>query len=187
MVIEELLQKKLVTTLYHKEKYTLHFVNLKLYLQMGMKLTKIHRALKFKQSKYLKSYIDLNYRLRKNSKNEFEKEFFKLMNNSIFGKSIQNQRNQINMKLCLNEKQARKWLIKPNYETFTILDENKALIQLQKQKVKLNRPLYLGFACLEIAKFWMYTRYYNWYKKFYGDDVTLAYTDTDSLLLVVKN
>ena len=178
--------EKLVTTLYHKEKYTLHFVNLKLYLKMGMKLTKIHRALKFKQSKYLKEYIDLNYRLRKNSKNEFEKEFFKLMNNSIFGKSIQNQRNQINMKLCLNEKQARKWLIKPNYQTFTILDESKALIQLQKQKVKLNRPLYLGFACLEIAKYWMYTRYYNWYKKFYGDDVTLAYTDTDSLLVVVK-
>ena len=178
--------EKLVTTLYHKEKYTLHFVNLKLSLQMGMKLTKIHRALKFKQSKYLKEYIDLNYRLRKNSKNEFEKEFFKHMNNSIFGKSIQNQRNQINMKLCLNEKQAKKWLIKPNYQTFTILDENKALIQLQKQKVKLNRPLYLGFACLEIAKYWMYTRYYNWYKKFYGDDVTLAYTDTDSLLVVVK-
>ena len=65
------------------------------------------------------------------------------------------------MKLCLNEKQARKWLIKPNNETFTILDENKALIQLQKQEVKFNRPLYLGISCLEIAKFWMFTRYYN--------------------------
>ena len=178
--------EKLLTTFYSKEKYKLHFRNLKLYLNMGMKLLKIHRVLKFKQSKYLRKFIKLNTNLRKNSKNEFEKEFFKLMNNSIYGKSIQNQRNQVNIKLCLNEKQARKWLIKPNYQSFTILDENKALIQLQKQKVKLNRPIYLGFTCLEIAKYWMYINYFNWYKKFYGEDVELAYTDTDSFLVVVK-
>ena len=178
--------EKLLTTFYDKDKYTIHFLNLKLYLKLGMKLKKVHKVLKFKQSKYLKKYIKLNSDLRKNSKNEFEKDFFKLMNNSIFGKSIQNQRKQINMKLCLNEKQTRKWLIKPNYHTFTILDENKALIQLNKQKVKLNRPLYLGFACLEFAKYWMYNSYYNWYKKFYGEKIRLAYTDTDSFLIVVQ-
>ena len=81
---------------------------------------------------------------------------------------------------------AKKWLIKPNYQTFSILDENKALIQLKKQRVNLNRPIYLGFTCLEYAKYWMYHSYYKWYKKFYGDNITLAYTDTDSFLVVVK-
>ena len=178
--------EKLLTTFNSREKYILHFSNFKLYLNLGMKLKKIHRVLKFRQSKYLQKYIILNAKLRKKAKNEFEKNLFKLMNNSVFGKSIQNQRNQLDIKLCLNEKQTKKWLIKPNYQTFSILDENKALIQLKKQRVNLNRPIYLGFTCLEYAKYWMYHTYYKWYKKFYGDNVTLAYTDTDSLLVVVK-
>ena len=178
--------EKLLTTFNSREKYILHFSNFKLYLNLGMKLKKIHRVQKFRQSKYLQKYITLNAKLRKKAKNEFEKNLFKLMNNSVFGKSIQNQRNQLDIKLCLNEKQTKKWLIKPNYQTFSILDENKALIQLKKQRVNLNRPIYLGFTCLEYAKYWMYHTYYKWYKKFYGDNVTLAYTDTDSLLVVVK-
>ena len=108
------------------------------------------------------------------------------MNNSVFGKSIQNQRNQLNLKLCLNESQVKKYISRPNYITYNILDENKAIVQIQKQKVKLNRPIYLGFACLEISKYWMYKSYYKYFKHHYGNDISLLYGDTDSLLFEVK-
>ena len=155
-------------------------------MQLGLKLTSVYRVLKFTQEAYLKPYIELNARLRANSQNDFEKNLYKLMNNCIFGKSIQNQRKQLNLKLCLNQWQANKWLIKPNYQSFTILDQNKVIIELQKQKVRLNRPIYLGFTCLEFAKYHMYDVYYNYFKKFYNEQINLVYTDTDSLLLSVK-
>ena len=178
--------EKLLATFYNKEKYIVHYKNLKLYLSLGLRIRNIHRVLKFKQEAYLRPYIEKNTALRRKAKNEFEKNLFKLMNNSVFGKSIENQRNRINMKLCLSEKQTRKYLIKPNYHTFTILNESVVLIHMLIQKVKLNRPIYLGFACLELAKNHMYSMYYNWYKKFYKDRISLVYTDTDSFLVLVK-
>ena len=124
--------------------------------------------------------------MRKQAKNPFESDLFKLMNNAVFGKSIEDQRNRLNMKLCLNEKQAEKYLIKPNYESFLILDEDKVLVNIRKQKVMLNRPIYIGFACLEYSKHLMYSTYYKQFKAHYGDNVTLCYTDTDSLVMAIK-
>ena len=178
--------EKLLGTFYNKEKYIIHYKNLKLYLSLGLRIKNIHRVLKFKQEAYLRPYIEKNTVLRQKAKNEFEKNLFKLMNNSVFGKSIENQRNRINMKLCLSEKQTRKYLIKPNFHTFTILNEGVVLIHMLKQKVKLNRPIYLGFACLELAKNHMYYMYYYRYKNFYRDQINLIYTDTDSFLVLAK-
>ena len=104
--------EKLLTTLEPKNKYILHFKNLKLYLKLGMKLKNIHRVLKFKQSRYLKKYIELNMKFRKNSKNTFESNLFKLLNNVIFGKSLQDQRKLMLIKMFLNEKQFKKYFIK---------------------------------------------------------------------------
>jgi hypothetical protein len=139
--------EKLMLTLYDKEKYILHYRNLKLYLNLGLKLEKIHRILSFKQSKWLKPFIDMNTNLRKQSKN---------------------------------------WIKKPQFETFNIIDDNKAIIKLQKNKIKLNKPIYIGFTVLEYAKLIMYNYHYNVFKKIYGNNIQLLYHDTDSFIYEIK-
>src|SRR6266481_1476652 len=129
---------------------------LKLYLQLGLELKKIHRVMTFRQKRFLHSYIKKNTILRQNSQNDFEKDLFKLMNNSVFGKSIQDQRKHLNIKLPLSESQASKYLNKPNFTSFLILDEDKTLINMRKTTVKLNRPIFIGFTVLELSKWLMY-------------------------------
>lgn len=178
--------EKLMGTFYEHKNYVVHFKNLKFYLTHGLTVSKIHRVLKFRQSDYLLKYINRNAELRKQAKNTFEKNLYKLLNNVIFGKSIERVRERVIMKLCLSVRQARKYLIKPNFQSFIILDENKSLIQMRNQHVKLNRPIFLGFACLELSKLLMYEAYYDKFKPHYGDRISINYMDTDSFLLEIE-
>ena len=109
--------KKLVPNLCDKKKYVLHYENLKLYLRLGLRLTKIHRGITFAEEDFMKKYIDLNTELRTKGTTDFEKDFFKLMNNSVFGKTMENVRNRINVKLVINEKACNKLAKKSNFKS----------------------------------------------------------------------
>ena len=171
---------KLVTTLYDKKKYVLHYRNLQLYLSLGMEITKIHRVVEFSQSAWLKEYIDFNTEKRKNTKITFEKEFFKLMNNSVFGKTMENLRKRTNIELVTNEKRLNKLSAKPTYVSSKIFNENLVGVHTKKERLLLDKPSYVGMCILDLSKTFMYDFHYNYIKKKFPDS-QLLFTDTDSL------
>ena len=177
---------KLIPTLSNKENYVLHFRNLQLYIDLGLKVTKIHRVLEFDQSPWLKKYIDYNTQKRKNAKNSFEKDFFKLMNNSVFGKTMENLRKRVDIRLVTDEKKLLKLTSKPTYVSCKIFNENLVAVHKIKETLTLNRPSYVGFCILDISKTLMYNFHYNTIKKKYGPKAILLFTDTDSLTYEIE-
>ena len=154
--------KKLIPNLGNKIKYVLHYRNLQLYLSLGMKLTKIHRVLKFKQSDWMKKYIDFNTEKRKNADNDFEKDFFKLMINSVYGKTMGNLQERINITLINNAKDFLKYTSRPTYIAHKIFDKDYAALHEVKPVLILNKPIYIGFTVLGLSKWWMYDFHYNY-------------------------
>jgi hypothetical protein len=148
--------EKLCLTLKDKTKYITHFRNLKQYLENGLKLKKVHRILKFNQSKWLEPYIKLNTELRQASKSKFEEDLFKLMNNSFFGKTCEDVRKYKEVKIVMEEKKAQRILNKPTMKQWKIYGESLAAIQLRREKVELNKPRYIGMTILNLSKLVMY-------------------------------
>ena len=177
---------KLIPTLNNKEKYVLHYRNLQLYIELGLKLSKIHRVLEFNQSQWLKQYINYNTQKRTNAKNSFEKDFFKLMNNSVFGKTMENIRKRVDVRLITNEKKLLKMTSKPTYVSSKIFNENLVAVHKIKETLTLNRPAYVGMCILDLSKTLMYDFHYNYIKKKYGDKAKLLFTDTDSLTYEIE-
>ena len=177
---------KLVSTFLSKTHYVLHYKNLKQYLEEGMVLKKVHRGIKFNQSCWMEPYIRKNTELRKEAKNAFEKDFFKLMNNSVFGKTIENIRKRQNVKLIDDRKKALKLSSKPNFDRATIFDEHLVAIHMKKTEVYFNKPIYVGQAILDISKTLMFDFHYNYIKKKYGQEAELLMTDTDSLMYLIQ-
>ena len=180
------LVSKLVPTLKNKEKYVLHYRNLQLYLDLGLKINKVHRVLEFNQSPWLKQYIDFNTNKRKNAKNAFEKDFFKLMNNSVFGKTMENLRKRVDVRLVTDEKKLTKLASKPTYVSSKIFNDNLVAVHKIKETLTLNRPAYVGMCILDLSKTLMYDFHYNYIKKKYGDKARLLFTDTDSLTYEIE-
>ena len=177
---------KLIPNLGDKKKNIHHYENLKQCLRLGLKLTHIHRGIKFKESPWLEKYISLNTKLRTEAKNEFEKDFFKLMNNSVFGKTMENITNRVVINLVNNKKQAEKLSAKPNFKHCNIFSEDLVAIHMKKTKLDFDKPVYLGMCILDLSKTLMYDFHYNYIKQKYGDKAKLLLTDTDSLMYEIQ-
>ena len=178
--------KKLVCNLRNKNKYVVHIKSLKQALNHGLKLKKIHKIIEFNQKAWLKPYIDMNTELRKLAKDGFEKDLFKLMNNAVFGKTMENIRKQRNMKLVTSDKKRNKLVSEPNYHTINYISEDLSIIEMNKTKVKMNKPIYLGLSILNISKILMYEFWYDYLKPKYNDNVKLCYMYTDSFVMNIK-
>ena len=178
--------KKLVCNLFNKKKYVTHINPLKQTLNHGLKLKKIHRIIEFNQEAWLKPYIDMNTELRKLAKNNFETDLFKLINNSVFGKTMENIRKHRDEKLVTTDKKRNKLVSEPNYHTINLISEDLSITDMKKTKVKMDKPIYLGLSILEISKILMYKFWYDYMKPKYGNKVKLCYTDTDSFIINIK-
>ena len=178
--------EKLIPNFYKKEKYVLHYEALKTYEKYGIKITKIHRGVVFHDSPWMKEYVDKNTKLRMQSKNDFEKDFFKLMNNSVFGKTIEDIRKRTDIKLVTTPEQARKYINKPNYKGRTTFSDNLVAIHMGKTEIYMNKHVYLGMSILDISKTLMYDFHYGYIKPKYGDKAKLLFTDTDSLMYEIE-
>ena len=177
--------KKSIPNLGNETKYVVHYRNVQLYLSLRMKLTKIHKVLKFKQSGWMNKHIDFNTKKRMGATNDFEKDFFKLMINSVYEKTMENLRKRINVRFVNNKKRFLKYTSRPTYVTHKLFNKNFAAIHEIKQVLVLNKPIYVGFTVLDLSKWLMYDFHYNFIKKNFNPK--LLFTDTDSLTYEIKS
>ena len=177
---------KLVCDLYNKKKYVVHIKSLKQALNHGLKLKRLHRVIEFHQKAWLKPHIDMNTELRKLAKDDFEKDLFKLMNNAVFGKTMENIRKHRDIKIVTTDKKRNKLVSETNYHTMNYISEDLSIIEMNKTKVKMNKPMYLGLSILDISKILMYEFWYDYMKPKYKNKVKLCYMDTDSLIMNIK-
>nr|CAG8642698.1 8208_t:CDS:2 [Entrophospora candida] len=167
-------------------------MTLQYYVKMGIEITKIHMVLEFDQSPWLAPFINCNTDMRKNAKNEFEKDFFKFMNNSVYGKTMENIQNYTDIKLIKlkddwqSECAVIKNLSKPRCKDFRAFNDNLCAVHLGKEKVVLNKSMYVGSAVLDLSKLWMYQYWYDYVKVEYDGKASLLYTDTDSLVYEIE-
>ena len=180
--------EKLLLTLEDKESYVVHYRNLQFYLNQGLRLKKVHRAIEFDQEAWMAPYIRMNTEFRKQASNDFESDFYKLMNNSVFGKTMENLRNRVDVKIVRDWEagKIRKLLSSPSFDRFAIFGNDMARIHMHKTKLVLNKPVYTGMTILENSKVLMYEFFYNHMKAKYGNKCRLVYTDTDSLIMDIE-
>ena len=178
--------KKLILNVMDKSNYVLHINILKFYLKQGLKLKKVNRVISFKQKQWLKPWIDFNTEKRKQATSDFEKDKYKLMNNAVYGKTMENVREHINFELVDTQERYAKCVNNPTFKHRHIINENLVGVEKLKEKVKLNKPIYVGMSILDLSKLHMYSFYYDVLKEKYNENVRLVYTDTDSFVIHTK-
>ena len=179
--------EKLVPNLRDKKELRFHIQALNQALQHGLRLHRIHRAIQFNQSQWLKTYIDFNTQLRTAATNDFKKDFFKLMNNSVFGKMMENIRKHRNIKLVTTEQKYLCTVMKPNFKSGVLFGENLIGCEMGKIKVVMNKPVYLGQAILDLSKIVMYEFHYDYMVPKYSlEKLKLCYMDMGSLAYDIK-
>lgn len=184
--------KKLITDLNNKSNYIIHYRTLQQCKEYGLEIKKIHKILQFNQAPWLKSYIDLNTSLRAQAKNDFEKSLFKLLNNSIYGKTIENVEKRKNIKLIDKWENsgrrlgARALIARPGYKSFSKFTETMGAVEMEKDLIFYNKPIYVGFSVLELSKWKMYNFHYKYMVKKFPGRLALNYMDTDSFIYTIE-
>jgi len=182
-------EDKLLATLYDKKRYVTHYRNLQQCMRHGLRVITIHRILQFAQSTWLRKYIELNTQFRTHAKNEFEKNLYKLMNNAVFGKTMENVRNHVDVKLLTKWEGrygAETMIAKPNFHSRSIFSENLIAVELRKLEVKFNKPIYVGMSILDISKICLYEFHHEYMLPMYRNECKIMYTDTDSLIYYIE-
>eukprot|EP01044_Picomonas_judraskeda_P004016 COSAG03_NODE_344_length_8812_cov_3.890049_4_plen_365_part_00 len=189
--------EKLVPNLQDKTDYVVDIRNLKFYRDHGLQITKVSKVISFRQSTWMKPYIDFNTEMRKQAKNDFEKDFYKLMCNSCFGKTMENVRNRISMDFVTSnsnwgdhavklDRTVERKIASPLYDGHMIYNEDLAAIKMKKKEIVLNKPIYAGMSILDLSKLHMYRFHYDVVKQRYGSKSKLLFTDTDSLCYLIQ-
>ena len=155
-------------------------------LNHGLRLQKVHRAIEFNQSAWLKKYIDMNTELTRLAKSNFEKNFFKLMNNAVFGKMIENVRKRREIKFAVTKQRRKKLVSEPNYKSCLAFSDHLLAIEMRKTRIYMDKPIMVGQAILDKSKELMYHFYYDYLKPKYKENVKLMYMDTDSFVLEIE-
>ena len=164
-----------------KVKYVTHYRNIKLYVELGLQVSKIHRVLSFEQKAWMKPFIDFNTTKRKEAKSVFLQTLYKAINNSTFGKTMENVRLRKKVELVMDKLKVKKLIAKPQLEQFRIINDEVVLIDRIRSEVILDKPIYAGFSILELSKVLMYETHYKLFVNRYGSSARLLFTDTDSL------
>ena len=177
---------KLVCNVRDKENYVIHILALKQALNHGLKLSNVHRVTEFRQEEWLEPYIEMITKLRMQAKNNVERDFFKLMNNSVFGKTMENVRNHKDIKIVTTDKRRSILASEPNYHSTKYISKDLLIMETKKVEVKMNKPIYLGQAILDISKTLMYEFWYDYIKPKYEDKTRQCYMDTDSFVMYIN-
>ncbi|KYN02004.1 hypothetical protein ALC62_07181 [Cyphomyrmex costatus] len=180
---------KLLATVSDKQRYVVHYRNLQQCTRHGLRVTKIHRVLRFAQSAWLRDYIELNTQFRTRAKNDFEKNLYKLMNNAVFGKTMENVRERVDVKLVTaweGRYGAEALIAKPNFHSRSVFAENLIAVELRKLEVKFDKPIYVGMCILDISKTCLYEFHHDYMTPLFRDRCEIMYTDTDSLIYRVE-
>ena len=171
---------------YDKNNYVIHIRSLKQALNSGLILKKVHRAIQFNQEAWLKKYIDINTKLRKQGINDFQQDFLKLITNFVFEKTMENVRKHGDNKLVITDKRRNELVSEPNYHTIKSFSEKLLATEMKKTKIKINKPVYLGLSMLEISKILMYKLWYDYIEPKYQNNAKLCYMGTDSFIVYIK-
>ena len=177
--------KKLVPNLHNKVKYIAHYKNIQKYVTLGLEITHIYRILAFTEKQWLKPYIDFNTTKRQEAANAFEKDFFKLMINSVFGKTMESVKKRIDFRLVQDETQFTKLVSQPTFKSAKVFNSQMVGVTMNKPNILLNKPISQGSSILELSKVTMISFWYDFLLANYGENLQLLYTDTDSFVIRV--
>ena len=177
---------KLICSEYDKTNYSVHILALQQALKHGLILKKVHKVISFRQGAWLEPYITMNTELRTKANNEFEKDYYKLKNNSVYGKTMENIRKHRDIHLVTNDKKRSKLVSEPNYHATKCISKNLLVMEMKKREIYMKKPVYLGQVILDISKTLMYKFWHEYIKPKHADNVKLCYMDTDSFVMHVN-